>query len=45
MLKPRDARVSITPKSMEMYLGVRRVRYGKADDNDQVGQVSGLGWT
>ncbi|MDX2411372.1 MAG: endopeptidase La [Woeseiaceae bacterium] len=45
LLKPRDTRVSITPKSMERYLGVRRFRYGIAEDNDQVGQVTGLAWT
>ncbi|MDH3614663.1 MAG: endopeptidase La [Gammaproteobacteria bacterium] len=45
LLKPRDTRVSITPKSMEKYLGVRRFRYGKVEDNDQVGQVTGLAWT
>jgi ATP-dependent Lon protease len=30
---------------MEKYCGVRRFRYGKAEDNDQVGQVTGLAWT
>jgi ATP-dependent Lon protease len=45
LLKPRDSRVSVTPKSIEKYLGVRRFRYGKAEDNDQVGQVTGLAWT
>ena len=45
LLKPRDKAVRITPKSMEKYLGVRRHRYGKAEDNDQVGQVTGLAWT
>jgi ATP-dependent Lon protease len=45
LLKPRDRRVSVTPKSMEKYLGVRRFRFGKAEDNDQVGQVTGLAWT
>ncbi len=45
LLKPRKGRVMITPKSMEKYLGVRRFRYGKAEDNDQVGQVTGLAWT
>ena len=45
LLKPRDTRVSITPRSSEKFLGVRRFRYGKAEDNDQVGQVTGLAWT
>jgi len=45
LLKPRDTRVSVTPKSMERFLGVRRFRYGIAEDNDQVGQVTGLAWT
>jgi ATP-dependent Lon protease len=45
LLKPRDTRVSVTPKSMEKFLGVRRFRFGIAEDNDQVGQVTGLAWT
>jgi ATP-dependent Lon protease len=45
LLKPRDKRVLVTPKSMEKYLGVRRFRFGKAEENDQVGQVTGLAWT
>jgi ATP-dependent Lon protease len=45
LLKPRDSAVRVTPKSMQKYLGVRRFRYGKAEDKDQVGQVTGLAWT
>ena len=45
LLKPRDTRVLVTPKSMEKFLGVRRFRFGKAEDKDQVGQVTGLAWT
>jgi len=45
LLKPRDTLMRITPKGMEKYLGVRRFRYGRADDKAQVGQVTGLAWT
>jgi len=45
LLKPRDTRVTVTPRSMEKFLGVRRFRYGIAEENDQVGQVTGLAWT
>ena len=37
--------VSVTPKNLAKYLGVRRFRYGRAEENDQVGQVTGLAWT
>ena len=39
----KQARVS--EKQLEKYLGVRRFRYGLADESDQVGQVTGLAWT
>ena len=45
LLKPRKSRVSVMPRSLEKYLGVRRFRYGQAEENDQVGQVTGLAWT
>ena len=45
LLKPQDKMIRLTAKSMQKYLGVRRYRYGKAEDNDQVGQVTGLAWT
>ena len=45
LLKPRDTTVRVTPRGLDKYLGVRRFRYGKAEDSDQVGQVTGLAWT
>ena len=35
----------ITPKSLLQFLGVRKYRYGLAEDKDRVGQVTGLAWT
>ncbi len=45
LLKPHDKRVTITPRNLEKYLGVQRYRYGRAEERDQVGQVTGLAWT
>lgn len=42
--KKRD-KVLVTQRNVEKYLGVKRYRYGIADDKDQVGQVTGLAWT
>jgi len=45
LLHPRDKQIHVIPKSLEKYLGVRQFRYGRAEENDQVGQVTGLAWT
>jgi ATP-dependent Lon protease len=45
VLKKRDKKVAITPRNIDKYLGVKRFRYGLADEHDQVGQVTGLAWT
>ncbi|MEN8214380.1 MAG: endopeptidase La, partial [Pseudomonadota bacterium] len=37
--------VRITPAKLDKYLGVRRFSFGIADEQDQVGQVTGLAWT
>jgi len=38
-------KVTVTPDKLEDYLGVKRFRYGLAEEKDQVGQVTGLAWT
>ena len=38
-------RVSITPKNIDKYLGVRRFDFGRAEAANEVGLVTGLAWT
>lgn len=38
-------RVVVTPKILEDFLGKPRFRYGMAEQEDQVGAVTGLAWT
>ncbi len=45
LLKKAEKRLTVTPKSLDHYLGVRRYRYGSAEQVNQVGQVTGLAWT
>ncbi|AZE90019.1 endopeptidase La [Pseudomonas orientalis] len=37
--------VKVTADALEHFLGVRKFRYGLAEQQDQVGQVTGLAWT
>ncbi|WET08605.1 endopeptidase La [Pseudomonas sp. D3] len=37
--------VKVTADALEHYLGVRKFSYGLAEQQDQVGQVTGLAWT
>jgi ATP-dependent Lon protease len=45
MHKKDQKSVAVTPRNLDKFLGVRRFRYGKAEDMDRVGQVTGLAWT
>ena len=38
-------RMSVTPARLEKLIGVKRFRYGRAEEEDRVGQVTGLAWT
>ncbi|NLO80486.1 MAG: endopeptidase La [Xanthomonadaceae bacterium] len=37
--------VVVTSRNLDKYLGVRRYRYGMAEENDRIGLVTGLAWT
>lgn len=37
--------VKVTADSLDHFLGVKKFRYGLAEQQDQVGQVTGLAWT
>ncbi len=45
VLREKGRKISVTPRNIEKYLGVKRFRYGRAEEHDQVGQVTGLAWT
>jgi ATP-dependent Lon protease len=45
VMKQHDQKVTVTPRNIDKYLGVKRFRYGRAEERDQVGQVTGLAWT
>ncbi len=44
-LNPQLEKVVVKADELEKYLGVQRFRFGRADEKDQIGQVTGLAWT
>ncbi|QOC21521.1 endopeptidase La [Wenzhouxiangella sp. AB-CW3] len=38
-------RRQVTVRNLDKYLGVRRHRYGRAEEQNEIGQVTGLAWT
>ena len=44
-LKKLEPKVVVTADNLPDYLGVRKFSYGRAEHNNQVGQVVGLAWT
>ena len=45
LLKKSKGKVKVTQDNLKDYLGVQRFDYGKADKDNQIGQVTGLAWT
>jgi len=46
LLLEKDSRkITVTPENLSDFLGIPRYRYGRAEENDQIGQVTGLAWT
>ena len=43
--KSGSRRIVVTPQQLEKMLGVKRYRFGRAEEEDRVGQVTGLAWT
>jgi ATP-dependent Lon protease len=37
--------VTVTAANLDQYLGVQKFNYGRAEEKNQVGQVTGLAWT
>ena len=45
LLDKKTKKVAVTTRNIEKYLGVRRFRYGSIEQENQIGQVTGLAWT
>jgi len=45
LLEKTGDKIAVSPRNIEKYLGVKRFRYGRAEEHDQIGQVTGLAWT
>ncbi|NCF80486.1 MAG: endopeptidase La, partial [Proteobacteria bacterium] len=43
--KKAEGKVRITPRNLQKYLGVKRFRFGRKEEEDRIGQVTGLAWT
>ncbi len=45
LLEKKSKSVAVTAANLDSFLGVKRFRYGKAEEADRVGHVTGLAWT
>ena len=44
LTKPKK-KINVTSRNLNKYLGVKRFSFGKAEEANQIGQVTGLAWT
>jgi ATP-dependent Lon protease len=45
LLEPETKKVDVTAANLDKFLGVRRFRFGRAEEANRVGLVTGLAWT
>ncbi|MBP1805945.1 endopeptidase La [Rubellimicrobium aerolatum] len=45
LVKREETKVVVTEHNLDDYLGVKKFRYGLAEQEDQIGVVTGLAWT
>ncbi|MFN5244768.1 MAG: S16 family serine protease, partial [Novosphingobium sp.] len=45
ILEGKETSVTITPENLGEYAGVRKYKFGEAEEEHQVGAVTGLAWT
>jgi ATP-dependent Lon protease len=45
LLNSKRRSIAVTPRNIEKFLGVKRYRFGQAEESEQIGQVTGLAWT
>ncbi len=45
LLQANQPLIQVSADNLDDYLGVKRFDYGVAEENDQIGQVTGLAWT
>ncbi len=45
VIKPKEAKTTVTPNNLEKFLGVAKFRFDVMHEDDRIGQVNGLAWT
>ncbi len=45
VLTPSRKKLTVTSRNVEKFLGVKRFRFGRAEEEDRIGLVTGLAWT